>query len=82
MNTSNRPELLDALREELREVRNELPPQIPEDALFMTDLGMDSLDIVEFVARVELACQRNVPDEQWETLSCLGRVADFLSEAA
>ena len=37
--------------------------------LLMTDLGLDSLDCVEFVARVEEFYRLSVADDEWQELS-------------
>ena len=44
----------------------------------MTDLGLDSLDVVEFVARVEEVYRVSVPDEDWQQLSTLDRIAEYV----
>jgi acyl carrier protein len=71
-------EVLDVLRAELRKVKETLPPDVAGDALLMTDLGLDSLDVVEFVARVEEHYRVIVPDEDWQQLSTLERIAAYV----
>lgn len=71
-------DVLSVLRTEIRKVRDDLPPDVDSTALLMTDLQLDSLDVVEFVARVEEAYRFSVPDEDWQTLRCLDRVADYV----
>ena len=71
-------DVLDVLRTELRKVKDTLPTDVAGDALLMTDLGLDSLDVVEFVARVEEHYRVTVPDEDWQQLSTLDRIAEYV----
>ncbi len=63
---------------ELRKVKDTLPADVAGDALLMTDLGLDSLDVVEFVAHVEEHYRVTVPDEDWQQLSTLDRIAAYV----
>jgi acyl carrier protein len=72
-------DVLDVLRTQLRKVKGTLPADVASDALLMTDLGLDSLDVVEFVARVEEVYRVSVPDEDWQQLSTLGRIAAYVT---
>jgi len=71
-------DIIETLRVEIRKVKGTLPPDVATDALLMTDLGLDSLDVVEFVARVEEAYRVSVPDEDWQELSTIARIADYV----
>jgi acyl carrier protein len=71
-------DVLEVLRIELRKVKDTLPTDVAGDALLMTDLGLDSLDVVEFVARVEEHYRVTVPDEDWQQLSTLDRIAEYV----
>lgn len=75
MSTSD---VLEVLRGEIRKVKDSLPPDVDSAALLMTDLGLDSLDVVEFVARVEEVYRVSVPDEDWQQLSTLDRIAEYV----
>ena len=66
------------LRRELQAASPGVPGDVPVDAELMHDLGLDSLDVVEFVARVEEAYRFTVPDGQWEQLSSLDRIARYV----
>jgi acyl carrier protein len=70
---------LDLLRAELRKVKDTLPADVDSAALLMTDLGLDSLDVVEFVARVEEVYRISVPDDDWQQLSTLDRIAEYVT---
>lgn len=74
---ASRAEVLELLRAELRATNSELPGELPEN-VSLTNLGLDSLDIVEFVARVEYRYHVSVADEQWQALDSLAKVADFI----
>jgi len=74
----NRAEVLDLLRRELRRVNPSVPADVGADVELAADLHLDSLDIVEFVARVEEAFRFSVPDGQWQQLSSLARIADYV----
>lgn len=73
-------DVLDVLRAEIRKVKDTLPDDVDPGALLMTDLGLDSLDVVEFVARIEELYRVSVPDEDWQALSTLGRIADYVRD--
>lgn len=72
-------DVIDVLRVEIRKVKDTLPLATATDALLMTDLGLDSLDVVEFVARVEEVYRVSVSDEDWQELTTLQQIADYLS---
>lgn len=72
--------VVDELRVEIRHVKDSLPSDVDIDALLMTDLGLDSLDVVEFVARVEERYRVSVPDEDWPTLRTLRYIATYIAD--
>jgi acyl carrier protein len=78
VSTPARDKVLAELRALLLTVRPALHAEVPEGASFTVDLGLDSLDVVEFVARVERYYRAQVPDETWTQLTTLGRVADYV----
>ena len=73
-------DLVARLRTELAAVRPDLddPASVPADALLKQDLAVDSLDILEFVARVEAALRVIVPDEDWQHVATLNAFATYL----
>jgi acyl carrier protein len=77
--SEERNDVIDVLRTEIRKVKDTLPPDVDTTALLMTDLGLDSLDVVEFVARVEEVYRVSVPDEDWQQLSTLDRIAAYVT---
>ena len=76
--TTTDAEIIDVLRTEIRQVKGSLPLDVATDALLMTDLGLDSLDCVEFVARVEEVYRLSVADDEWQDLTTLDQIADYV----
>lgn len=66
------------LREEMRLVRPTLPETWPDAALFRSDLALDSLDLVELVARAEQYCRVYIGDEDLARLVSVDAMADYL----
>lgn len=77
-NTATTTDVIAVLRSEIRKVKASLPVDVATDALLMTDLGLDSLDCVEFVARVEETYRVCVADDEWQSLTTLDRIADYV----
>ena len=58
------------IRNELTEIKpGKLPGEWSDDAAFTDELGLDSLDLVELVARLEQATGVYVPDEDLPRLT-------------
>ena len=74
---STRAEMLDVLRFELHEVNDEIPRDLPGDRELIAELGVDSLDVVEFVARLEYRFRFVVPDDEWQELATLDAIAAY-----
>lgn len=60
--TMNDDEVLGFVRQELRSIRPALPASWPATAHYKADLALDSLDLVELVARLEQRYGLLVPD--------------------
>ncbi len=74
-----RDQILQALRDELLAMdKAAAVEQMSEQARFKEDMGLDSLDIVEFVARAELRYQVHVPDQDFGLLDTPGKVIDYV----
>ncbi|MCU7933909.1 MAG: hypothetical protein KZQ99_03390 [Candidatus Thiodiazotropha sp. (ex Dulcina madagascariensis)] len=76
--SESRSEILAVLLKELAAMKLKLPAQVPTDMPFYPDMEMDSLTRVEFIARVEQAFRLQVPDDEWQALTCLEKVTDYI----
>lgn len=54
--------------------------QVTPEASFIQDLGADSLDQVELVMAFEEEFKAEIPDEDAEKLTTVGKVVSFLRE--
>ena len=52
--------------------------QVTEEASFIDDLGADSLDTVELVMALEDEFGMDIPDEDAEKLSTVGKAMDYV----
>lgn len=53
---------------------------ISEKTSLKDDLGVDSIELMEFVINVEDAFSISIPDEDVETLMTIGDLIDYLQE--
>jgi acyl carrier protein len=52
--------------------------QVTTEASFIDDLGADSLDTVELIMAFEEEFGAEIPDEEAEKLTTVGKVTDYL----
>jgi acyl carrier protein len=52
--------------------------EIPNDALFTNDLGIDSLDLYEIFMEVEKELEIRIPDEDAENLRTVGSLINYI----
>lgn len=56
--------------------------QVTEDASFIEDLGADSLDTVELVMALEDEFGLDIPDDEAEKLTTVGKALDYIQAQA
>ena len=75
----NDAEFRATIRRELRSIRRDrLPAEWDDDSHFRDKLGLDSLDLVEMVARLEQATGIFVPDEDVAQLMSISATVDYV----
>ena len=77
-----RDELLTKIKEIVADKLSISEDQVTEDASFIDDLGADSLDTVELVMALEDEFELDIPDEDAEKLTTVGRAIDYVFENA
>ena len=75
-------EIIAFLRRELRAIKPKLPRDWPTEAKYRADLHLDSLDLVELVARVEQRFGMLIVDEELSALTSLDATASFIRAKA
>ena len=71
-------DVLAVLLEELALVAPELGTDPPADADLKHDLHVDSLSVLELVARIEFRFGLSVPDDDWPLLGSLDAIAAYV----
>ena len=74
----DRSTVLAVARLELLVAAPDVPADAPADAHLVRDLGVDSLGLLEFVARLEYRYGLSVPDADWPLLGTLDEVAGYV----
>ena len=52
--------------------------KISDDAIFIDDLGADSLDTVELIMQFEEEFNIEIPDEDAETITTVGKAVSYI----
>lgn len=71
--------LLAFLRHELRVIKPALPVALPAEAHYRIDLDLDSLDLVELVARIEQRYGVLIPDADLPQFTSLDATEAYVS---
>jgi acyl carrier protein len=71
-------ELITFLRDELRAIKPALPAELPASANYLGDLNLDSLDLVELVARIEQSYGVMIPDADLPALVSLDATVRYV----
>jgi acyl carrier protein len=75
-----REELLKKVKEIVSDKLSINEDQVTEEASFIDDLGADSLDTVELVMALEDEFDLDIPDEEAEKLTTVGKAMDYVLE--
>lgn len=71
-------EIIAQLRTTLRDVKPQISDAIGNTDNFRDDWGLDSLELVEFVARIEQSFKILIPDKDLKELYSLNATAAYL----
>jgi acyl carrier protein len=75
----NRPDIVDIVRQELAVAAPGVARDAAESASLKHDLDVDSLAIIELVARLEYRFTVSVPDDVWPQLGSIAAIADYIA---
>lgn len=72
-------DLLGFLRAELRAIKPALPAELPMSAHYKIELNLDSLDLVELVARIEQRYGVMIPDADLPQFTSLDATVSYIN---
>ena len=76
-----RAQIFEKLRDLIVEQLDVSTDEIYEDAEFLSDLGADSLDIVDLVMKIEDEFNLEIDDEDAQEMQSVRRVIDYLEQS-
>ncbi len=72
-----RQEILDNTKKVVYDCMPELEGvEIREDSVINTDMGLDSMNFILIICKLEALFDTKIPERQWNKLSTLGEVVD------
>ncbi|MCL2383870.1 MAG: acyl carrier protein [Oscillospiraceae bacterium] len=71
-------EIFEKVKEIVMEQLGTEEEKITKDAMFIDDLGADSLDIVELVMALEEEFDSEIPDAEAERIKSVGDVVEYI----
>lgn len=74
----DRTQILDVLRVKAKELLDIDPSRITEDASFVRDLDVDSLDLVEYTMALEDTFGVELPDEELSDVEDIGSFVNLI----
>lgn len=72
--------MLHDLQLKLKQIKPNLPDNIPPDDHLKNAWGLDSMDLVEFVARIEYQYKIIIPDDALLQFYTLNNIMQYLDE--
>lgn len=78
----NEENIIAKLRSELQIVKPKVSDAVEQDDNFRDVWGMDSLELVEFVARIEQSFRILIPDKDLRELYSLSSTAGYIQKRA
>lgn len=72
--------LVDDVKNIIIEQLHVTPEKVTDNAHFVDDLGADSLDIVELVMAFEEKFKLEIPDEDSQQLTTVGKAVEYLQK--
>ena len=76
----SREKIFEILRDLIVEQLDVSADEVYEDAEFLSDLGADSLDIVDLVMKIEDMFKIEIDDEDAQEMQTVRRVLDYLEQ--
>jgi NADH dehydrogenase (ubiquinone) 1 alpha/beta subcomplex 1 len=64
----------------MRSIKPDIPETFESDAHWRNDLGLDSIHILEWVARIEQEFRIVIPDTQWQNLRSIHAMSEYLQK--